>query len=95
MRGIHGLRDLEAEAPEVVAEGHGTFPVDRRCAPGIAIAQRVRDHVCGGIGNAIELRDPCGPCRGRTDQSIILDRTVRLRQGDAVAHGFLLHGLQG
>ena len=54
LRGVHGLGDLEAEPPEMAAEGQRRVPVDGRPLPGSRIGQRIGHDMRGGVGDPRE-----------------------------------------
>ena len=56
LRRVHGLGDAEPERPEMAAERDGALPVDGGVEPGIAVGQRIGDHMRGRIGDAVERR---------------------------------------
>jgi hypothetical protein len=48
---VHGLGDLEAEIPEMMAEGESTVPINRRAPPGIGLAERIGDNMGGRVND--------------------------------------------
>src|SRR6185437_3320398 len=82
LRGVHRLGDAKPEAPQMLAKGDRTVPVNRAIEPGIVIRQWVGHHVRGGECSAVELAG--GPRweirRGRKPKAF--DRSVRPREID-------------
>ncbi len=56
LRGVHRLGDAEPERPQMPAKGDGALPVDGGVEPGIAVGERIGDHVRRRIGDAVERR---------------------------------------
>ena len=54
LRGVHGFGDAEAEVPDMLAEGNGAVPVDRRRQPRIDVGERVGHHMRRGERHAVE-----------------------------------------
>ena len=72
LRGVHRFGDAEAEIPDMLAEGDGAVPVDRRRQPGIVVGERIGDDMRGRERDAVEraLRASPGTCaRPRGDRS--------------------------
>ncbi|MCY1308202.1 hypothetical protein D9M70_581910 [compost metagenome] len=87
MGGVHRLGDLEAKAPEMVAKRQRRLPVDRRIAPGIEIPERIRDHMGGRIGDAVEGRRRLRPFDRGSRQAVVFERAVLVRQRQACHRG--------
>ena len=77
---VHGLGDLEAEAPQMVAERHRRVPVDRGGMPGVHLPERIGDDMRGRIGDAVEKRHVRRPGDRSSDEAIFSRSAARIRQ---------------
>ncbi len=79
---VHGLRDAEPQAPEVLTKSNGAVPVDGAIEPRVVVRERIGDHVRGGKGDAVELARNARRKVARRRETERLERAVGARQGD-------------
>ena len=65
LRGVHRLRDAEAERPEVSAEGDGAVPIDLGIEPGSCSASGSATTCAAASATREGRRRPCGKACGR------------------------------